>query len=310
MDRDRERRVMIVSVRGLRFTYPGGIDALEGLDLDVPEGGRLAILGPNGAGKTTLLMHLNGTLRPSGGEVWLEGRPVVYDRRSLTRWRATVGLVLQDPDDQLFAGNVYQDVSFGPLNLGLTEREVKDRVEEALAAMRIADLARRPIHMLSFGQRKRVAIAGVLAMKPRVLALDEPTGGLDTHGVAHLLSALGHLVEGGTTIVYTTHDVDLACAWSDTVALFHQGRVIGRGRPEDVLADGKLLRQAHLRLPLALDVGLKARELGLVDADAPLPRSSREVADVLAQIAGHTPSPRPLRHTSDDAPTHAESATS
>jgi cobalt/nickel transport system ATP-binding protein len=309
MDRDRECRVIIVSVRGLRFTYPGGIDALEGLDLDVPEGGRLAILGPNGAGKTTLLMHLNGTLRPSGGEVWLEGQPVVYDRRSLTRWRATVGLVLQDPDDQLFAGNVYQDVSFGPLNLGLTEREVKDRVEEALAAMRIADLARRPIHMLSFGQRKRVAIAGVLAMKPRVLALDEPTGGLDTRGVAHLLAALGHLVEGGTTIVYTTHDVDLACAWSDTVALFHQGKVIGRGRPEEVLAEGKLLRQAHLRLPLALDVGLKARELGLVPADAPLPRSRADVAEMLARMAGRASSSRPVQHTGNDAVTHAEPAT-
>jgi len=277
---------VILSVRGLRFTYPGGIDALDELDLDAPEGGRLAILGPNGAGKTTLLMHLNGTLRPSGGEVWLEGQPVAYDRRSLTRWRATVGLVLQDPDDQLFAGNVYQDVSFGPLNLGLTEREVKDRVEDALAAMRIADLARRPIHMLSFGQRKRVAIAGVLAMKPRVLALDEPTGGLDTHGVAHLLAALGHLVEGGTTIVYTTHDVDLACAWSDTVALFHEGRVIGHGCPEDVLADGKLLRRAHLRLPLALDVGLRARELGLVPAETPLPRSRAEVSEMLERMAG------------------------
>jgi len=163
---------------------------------------------------------------------------------------------------------------------------VKDRVEDALAAMRIADLARRPIHMLSFGQRKRVAIAGVLAMKPRVLALDEPTGGLDTHGVAHLLAALGHLVEGGTTIVYTTHDVDLACAWSDTVALFHEGRVIGHGRPEDVLADGKLLRRAHLRLPLALDVGLRARELGLVPAETPLPRSRAEVSKMLERMAG------------------------
>jgi len=288
---------MILSARGVRFSYPGGIDALDGLDLDVPEGGRLAILGSNGAGKTTLLMHLNGTFRPSDGEVWLEGRPVAYDRRSLTRWRETVGLVLQDPDDQLFAGNVYQDVSFGPLNLGLTEREVKDRVEEALAAMRIADLARRPIHMLSFGQRKRVAIAGVLAMKPRVLALDEPTGGLDNLGVSHLLAALGHLVEGGTTIVYTTHDVDLACAWSDIVALFHEGRVIGRGRPEGVLADGGLLRLAHLRLPLALDVGLRARELGLIAADAPLPRSRADVAEMLTCMAGKPVSTHAATHS-------------
>jgi cobalt/nickel transport system ATP-binding protein len=279
---------VILSARGLRFTYPGGIDALAGLDLDVPEGGRLAILGPNGAGKTTLLMHLNGTLRPGDGEVRLAGRPVAYDRRSLTRWRTMVGLVLQDPDDQLFAGSVHQDVSFGPLNLGLTEREVRDRVDGALAAMRISDLARRLIHMLSFGQKKRVAIAGVLAMKPRVLILDEPTGGLDPHGVAHLLAALGHLVAAGTTIVYTTHDVDLACAWSDAVAVFHRGRVIGHGRPEHVLAEGELLRRAHLRLPLALEVGLRARELGLVEADAPLPRSRADVADLLERMAGRS----------------------
>jgi len=185
---------------------------------------------------------------------------------------------------------------------------VKDRVEDALAAMRIADLARRPIHMLSFGQRKRVAIAGVLAMKPRVLALDEPTGGLDTHGVAHLLAALGHLVEGGTTIVYTTHDVDFACAWSDAVALFHEGRVIGHGRPEDVLADSKLLRQAHLRLPLALDVGLKAREYGLIAADAPLPRSRADVAEMLARMAGRPAQTNAATHSRQESTASAKLA--
>ncbi len=277
---------MILSARGLRFVYPGGIPALDGLDLDVPAGGRLAVLGPNGAGKTTLLMHLNGTLRPDGGEIRLDGNPVAYDRRALARWRAAVGLVLQDPDDQLFAGTVEQDVSFGPLNLGLGEDEVRARIAAALARMRIDPLARRPIHMLSFGQRKRVAIAGVLAMQPRVLLLDEPTGGLDPHGVVHLLAALDHLVAAGTTIVYATHDVDLACAWSDAVAVFAEGRVVARGRPEVVLVDDGVLRRAHLRLPLALEIGLRARELGLIAADAPLPRSRGEVADLLARIAG------------------------
>ena len=299
---------MILSAQGLRFTYPGGIRALDGLDLDVPAGGRLAILGPNGAGKTTLLMHLNGTLRPDEGEIRLDGGSVAYDRRSLMRWRATVGLVLQDPDDQLFAGTVYQDVSFGPLNLGLGEGEVRDRVDEALAAMRIDGLARRPIHMLSFGQKKRVAIAGVLAMKPKVLVLDEPTGGLDPHGVAHLLAALGHLVETGTTIVYATHDVDLACAWSDTAAVFAEGKVVGCGRPEEVLADGELLRRAHLRLPLTLELGLRARDLGLIPADAPLPRSRIEATDLLARIAERPASKTAALHPRDASSVPAKSA--
>ncbi len=280
---------MILSARGLRYAYSGGIEALKGLDLDVPKGGRLAILGPNGAGKTTLLLHLNGTLRPGAGELLLEGRPAAWDRRSLTRWRTTVGLVLQDPDDQLFAGNVYQDVSFGPLNLDLADDEVRQRVGDALAAMRIDHLAERPVHMLSGGQKKRVAIAGVLAMRPKVLVLDEPTAGLDSHGVSHLLAALDHLTDNGTTIVYTTHDVDLACAWSDSVAVFHEGVVIGGGRAQDVLADGDLLRRAHLRLPLVLDVGLAVKDLGLVAGDTPLPRSRAELLALLGTLARSAP---------------------
>ena len=277
---------MILAAQGLHYAYPGSVAALRGLDLDIPSGKRLAILGPNGAGKTTLLLHLNGTLRPDAGEVRLEARPVRYDRRFLAGWRGTVGLVLQDPDDQLFAGSVFQDVSFGPLNLGLTESEVRQRVQTALAALRISDLGDRPIHMLSFGQKKRVAIAGVMAMHPRVLLLDEPTGGLDPLAQAHLLAALQRLADGGTTIVYTTHDVDLACAWSDRVAVFESGQVAACGAADAVLADAVLLRRARLRRPVALELGLAARELGLCAADAPLPRSRPELIDLLRRIAG------------------------
>jgi cobalt/nickel transport system ATP-binding protein len=277
---------VILAAAGLHYTYPGSVPALQGLDLEVPCGERLAILGPNGAGKTTLLLHLNGTLRPDAGEVRLKMRPVRYDRRFLAGWRATVGLVLQDPDDQLFAGSVWQDVSFGPLNLGLSASEVRQRVEASLAAMRISDLAARPIHMLSFGQKKRAAIAGVMAMHPRVLLLDEPTGGLDPLAETHLLAALQRLVGGGTTIVYTTHDVDLACAWSDRVAVFEGGQVAACGPADAVLADAALLRRARLCRPVALEMGLAARELGLCAADAPLPRSRSDLVNLLRHIAG------------------------
>ncbi len=302
---------MILAARGLSYAYPGRVPALNGLDLDIPAGARLAILGPNGAGKTTLLLHLNGTLRPDAGEVALDARPVRYDRRFLAAWRAAVGLVLQDPDDQLFAGGVWQDVSFGPMNLRLDEAEVRRRVEATLTMLRIADLADRPIHMLSFGQKKRVAIAGVLAMQPRVLLLDEPTGGLDPLAQTHLIAALQRLVEGGTTIVYTTHDVDLACAWSDRVAVFAGGRVAAFGAADDVLADAALLRRARLRQPIALEIGLAARELGLCGVGAPLPRSRADLIALLRAIAGEPSdaaaraAPRagpPMRERSHDLP--------
>jgi cobalt/nickel transport system ATP-binding protein len=287
---------VILAAADLHYTYPGRVPALQGLDLQVPSGERLAILGPNGAGKTTLLFHLNGTLRPDAGEVHLRMRPVRYDRRFLADWRATVGLVLQDPDDQLFAGSVWQDVSFGPLNLGLSAPEVRQRVEASLAAMRISDLAARPIHMLSFGQKKRAAIAGVMAMHPRVLLLDEPTGGLDPLAETHLLAALQRLAAGGATIVYTTHDVDLACAWSDRVAVFEGGRVAACGPADVVLADAALLRRARLRRPVALEMGLAARELGLCAADAPLPRSRSDLVNLLRHIAG-APAPSAKAHS-------------
>lgn len=277
---------MILAAQDLHYSYPGGVPALQGLDLDVASGERLAILGPNGAGKTTLLLHLNGTLRPDAGKVRLEMRPVRYDRRFLADWRATVGLVLQDPDDQLFAGSVWQDVSFGPMNLKLAESEVRHRVHAALATLRISALAKRPIHMLSFGQKKRVAIAGVMAMHPRVLLLDEPTGGLDPLAETHLLAALQRLAAVGATIVYTTHDVDLACAWSDRVAVFEDGRVAACGPADVVLSDAALLRRARLRRPLALEMGLAARELGLCAANAPLPRSRSDLVKLLRHIAG------------------------
>jgi cobalt/nickel transport system ATP-binding protein len=297
---------VILAARSLHYAYPGSVPALQGLDLEVPGGRRLAILGPNGAGKTTLLLHLNGTLRPDAGEVRLEARPVRYDRRFLAGWRATVGLVLQDPDDQLFAGSVFQDVSFGPLNLGLAEPEVRQRVQSALAALRISDLGERPIHMLSFGQKKRVAIAGVMAMHPRVLLLDEPTGGLDPLAQTHLLAALQRLADGGTTIVYTTHDVDLACAWSDRVAVFEGGQVAACGAADAVLADAALLRRARLRRPVALEMGLAARDLGLCAANAPLPRTRSDLIDLLRGIAGadrpETPAPVAGAHPGAAAP--------
>ncbi len=273
---------VILSATGLGYAYPGGEAALDGLDLAVRRGRTLAILGPNGAGKTTLLLHLNGTLKPRSGTVSLEGVPCGYSRRELSPWRRRVGLVLQEPDDQLFAATVFEDVSFGPLNLGLTETEARARVEEALDALRIADLAERPTHMLSFGQKKRAAIAGAVAMRPEILLLDEPTAGLDHRGAVHLLAALERLKAAGTTLVITTHDVDLAWRWADDAALFAAGRVTVHGPTETVLGDCESLAGASLKPPFLLELGLKARASGRLAPDAPLPRTREEGLALLA----------------------------
>jgi len=220
--------------------------ALDGATLSVLPGRRLAVLGGNGAGKSTLLLHLNGTLQPHEGEVLWEGMPVDRSRAGVARLRERVGIVFQDPDDQLFAGTVAQDVSFGPLNMGLERAEVEERVAGALAATGLEGLADLPPHMLSNGQRRRAAIAGVLAMRPRVLVLDEPTAGLDPRGVDELLDELDACLGPDRAVVFATHDVELARRWADDAAILREGRVVAQGSAADLLADRGLLASCGL----------------------------------------------------------------
>jgi cobalt/nickel transport system ATP-binding protein len=269
--------MIILSAENIAYTFAGGVPALRGLNLSVTKGGRLAILGPNGAGKSTLFLHLNGTLKPQSGRVTVAGQPGDYSRKGLNDWRRRVGLVLQDADDQLFAATVFEDVSFGPLNLGLTESEARLRVEEALAALKIEELRDRPTHMLSGGQKKRVAIAGAIAMRPDVLLLDEPTAGLDHHASVHLAALLERLSAGGMTLVFSTHDVDLALRLADEVALFNNGEVTAQGPAEIILCDRALLATANLRPPLMVEVVMQARALGFCEAEATLPRKPSEL---------------------------------
>ena len=244
----------ILAVHGIEHTYPGEVLALDGLTLAVPRGCRLAVLGANGCGKTTLFLHLNGSLRPGRGRIELGGAAVSYGHAALMAWRSRVGLVLQDPDDQLFASTVAEDVSFGPLNLGLAEAEVRARVGEALAAVGIEALAERPTHMLSYGQKRRATLAGVLAMRPEVILLDEPTAGLDARGAELLLASLEALNAAGTTLVFSTHDIDFAHGWADRVAVLAGGRCLAEGSPGAVLAEAALLAEAGLRRPLMLEI--------------------------------------------------------
>lgn len=268
---------VILEARGLDYRYPGsGEPALRGLSLSVRRGRRLAILGANGAGKTTLLLHLNGTLRPRAGVVLVDGVPGDTGRAGLTAWRRRVGLVLQEADDQLFAATVAEDISFGPLNLGLGGEEVARRVADVVARMGLAGLEDRPPHMLSHGQRKRVAIAGILAMQPAVLVLDEPTAGFDHAGQTALLSTLDHLSASGVTLVFSTHDVDLAYAFADDAALFAGGTVLAQGEARDVLSDAVLMARAGLPLPAVPALAARLRVLGV-----PFHREARTVLELI-----------------------------
>ncbi len=267
-----------LAVRGVHAGYPGSAPTvLDCVSLTVGIGRRTAILGANGCGKTTLLRVLSGAHRPSEGEVISDGRVLRHDRRGLTAHRQSVQLVTQDPDDQLFSADVRADIGYGPTNLGLSASEVTERVDESLEVLSITELAERPVHRLSFGQRKRVAIAGALAMKPTVLLLDEPTAGLDPVGVGEMLAALAALEEHGTTVVLSTHDVDLAWQWADEVALVVDG-VVHQGGVHEAFDDLELLPSARLRPPWPIELLFG---LGLDPADLGWPRTAAEVAAAL-----------------------------
>lgn len=224
---------------GLRHRYPDGTVALDGVDLIVPPGETVALLGPNGAGKSTLLLHLNGVLSSSEGEVRVGGVTIADD--TVRGVRARVGMVFQDPDDQLFMTTLYDDVAFGPLNMGLTREEVEERVHRALHEVGLADAASRPAQHLSFGQRKRAALATVLSMEPPLLVLDEPTSNLDPRARREMIVLLRSLP---ATKVLATHDMALAAELCERAVVMDGGRVVADGPMCEVMADSALL-EAH-----------------------------------------------------------------
>lgn len=238
----------MIKTEGLAFTYPDGTKALSEVNLEVKNGDFVAFMGANGSGKTTLLKLFIGLLKPSSGKVLLDGKELrtLKDRQIFQR----VGMVFQDPNDQLFASTVEQDVAFGVINLGLKPEEVAARVAGALKMVGIADLAGKAIHTLSFGQKRRVALAGVLAMEPRTILLDEPTSGLDPRSITPVMLLLRRLNrERGITMIMATHDVELVPLFCDRIIVMHKGRVAAEGTPQSILGNPGLARQVSLRLP-------------------------------------------------------------
>ena len=257
----------ILQFDNVLFTYPGHtMPALDHLSLALPAGKRIVVLGHNGAGKSSLFLHCNGILAPQSGVVRFQGRPLKYARSDLRELRKHVGIVFQSADEQLFSASVRQDISFGPLILGLSESETRQRVQEAAGQCEIVHLLDRPTHALSGGEKARAALAGVLAMDPEVLLVDEPTASLDPLMRRKLFSIFEKLTARGKTIVLATHELELAHYWADYIVIMHRGRVLGEGESEVILADENLLALIGLERPWYTGLRDKRSSADLLDA--------------------------------------------
>ena len=239
-------------IEELAFAYPDGNQALFGVNLKVRKGERVALLGPNGAGKTTLVMHLNGILNTTHGKVYVAGKLVdSQDKEGLKQIRSKVGIVFQDPDDQLFMPTVGQDVAFGPYNMGLRDSALENVVTQALNMVGMLEYKDRPPHHLSFGQRRRVAVATVLAMKPEILVLDEPSSNLDPASRRELAEILRSL---DITIIMVTHDLPYAFELCERALILSGGIIAADGKTKEILGNEDLLRKHRLELPVGFSI--------------------------------------------------------
>lgn len=269
---------VIIKAENLHFSYEGSNEqSLRGLSLEIKRGQKVAFMGANGSGKSTFFLCCNGIHRPSSGTLYYDGKPVDYSRKGLLNLRKQVGIVFQDPDSQLFSASVYQEISFGILNLGVSEQEARKAVERIMEEMDLIPYRHRPVHALSGGQKKLVSIADVLVMDPQVVILDEPSSVLDPRHEDLVREAVERMTAKGITVLMSTHDVDHAFAWADEVVLLSDGILLKQGTPVDVFSDEKALSEANLKMPAALALFRRLCERGILDAGLPVPRTLEEL---------------------------------
>ncbi len=275
----------MLEVKNIKYSYNTKYQALKGVSLKVNKGEMVALLGKNGAGKSTLFLHLNGIYEPDEGQVFIDGEELKYDKKSLLKFRQKVGIVFQNPDDQIFAPTVEEDVAFGPLNLGLEMEEVQDRVQEALKRVGMEGFEKTAPHHLSGGQKKRVAIAGILAMKPEIMVLDEPTAGLDPQGVTNLSKLLNELNDEGITIIISTHEVDLVPNYANRVFVLVDGLLIDEGTPKEIFSRPEILKKANLKVPIVTELFQELEAEGF-DMENDYPLTVEEAKDKFLKLMG------------------------
>lgn len=256
------------------YTYPDGTSALQGVTYTIRKGEKIALVGPNGSGKSTFLLHTNGILLPTSGTVKVGGHAI--NQKNAKQIRTKVGIVFQDADDQVFSPTVFEDAIFGPMNLGLDKDEVVRRAQEALELVGLAGYEHRSAHHLSGGEKKKVALAGVLAMHPEVIVLDEPTANLDPQSAESLMQVLDELHQAGTTILIATHEVDVVCEWADRVCVLYRGKVAKDSTPAEAFSDAELMGYTNLRPPIVYRVFE-----GIAN---PTPTSIRQARDKLKKL--------------------------
>lgn len=278
---EREDRCEVLRAEEISYSYQNDREVLHRVSLQIFAGEKIALLGENGAGKSTLFLNLNGVLIPDHGTICLDGKSVSRKRADLNRLREKVGIVFQDPDQQMIAATVRQEVSFGPMNLKLPREEVIRRVDRAMEQMDLTPYASRAPQYLSGGEKKRVSVADVLAMDPEVLIFDEPTASLDPLASDALERTLTMISGEGKTLLISTHDVDFAWRWADRVLVMKDGELIADGTPEAVFADRELLGRAHLKEPVMLEVHRALVEHGVIPEDKQPIKEPGELREIL-----------------------------
>ena len=272
----------VIEAQDVSYTYDGNDErALDGLNLKIRRGTKVAFMGGNGSGKSTFFLCLNGIRRPDTGKIRIDGKAIEYTRKGLLNVRGRVGIVFQEPDDQLFSASVYEEISFGILNLGADEETARSEVESVIEELEITPFQDRPAHALSGGQKKQVAIADILVMHPEVMILDEPAAALDPKHTRKVQQIVDRLTEKGITVLMATHDIDYAYSWADEIVLMHRGKVIRQGTPFEVCSDREALKAASLEVPAVVRMHERLKEKRLIPQDAAPPGNIDELVESL-----------------------------
>lgn len=280
----KENPEILLRAENLYYTYEGeDSPALNGLSLTIKRGKKIACMGSNGSGKTTFFLCCNGIHRPDSGTLYYNGKPFGYAKKELLSLRQKVGIVFQDPDRQLFAASVKQEISFGPLNLGCSEEETRRKVSAVLKELDITPCSHKPTHALSGGQKKLVSIADILVMEPELLILDEPAAALDPFYTETVYKIIDRITEQGITVMMATHDVNHAYLWADEILLFHEGRQLKQGTPDELFSDELLLKKTHLAQPMLLTIFHHLQSEGMISKKLRAPKNIEELKNYLSQ---------------------------